>query len=688
VFSREAKPGEAVPPGGAGRILAISSVELGLVALVGCALAGWASAANRGGLAATLVASVLVCAVLHAAGCLLLARMVRGDGSAAAFPLRFVSGFVAVNTALFILAWVSPLSIQTNFFLLSLAVVLGLAVSRPRVEWRSSVELLPSMLCCMACVVAATFWTQDSWNPTVSSGEVTTFKPWVDGFFHAAQVRIFATAHGAGTIEDIGLAGVPAPLYHYAPYALPGLLQALCGISAYAAFAGVLVPMGVLLTGLAAFALVSSWWGAWPGLLATGALLLLPDASQSGMGNTFLGYHWMQLVAPGGMYGTVVLALAWLLILRGCLAGTLRPIFLGWGAAAISVGYKAQFFVASSFLLWVYPPLLLRGLFLRRRLQWLGFALAAFLGLAAASQRLPRVPLLRLDGGSMTRFLAMVLSFSDPGPAQSFFAPLLLPEASGISKLVFGAIYLLLGSLGGFAIAYPVLAVTMRRRIPAALLLLPALVQLSFVVMALGLAMDDQGVGRPEELLHRPFVLVYFLTASWVGGAAGLALLGPAPRISRARMAATSGVAALLLLFPAFLGRGAQSIRTIPLANVEVPTALVHVAEFLRTHTAPADLVQDSRYDRSFLVTALSERRPYVTVHFTAVANGTAEAQRRVKTVEQLMGLSDAAEIYRTASSLGLSWFILAPGDAVGWPMTILSHPAFVSSGYRVYRLD
>jgi hypothetical protein len=52
------------------------------------------------------------------------------------------------------------------------------------------------------------------------------------------------------------------------------------------------------------------------------------------------------------------------------------------------------------------------------------------------------------------------------------------------------------------------------------------------------------------------------------------------------------------------------------------------------------------------------------------------------------MGLSDAAEIYRTASSLGLSWFILAPGDAVGWPMTILSHPAFVSSGYRVYRLD
>jgi hypothetical protein len=35
----------------------------------------------------------------------------------------------------------------------------------------------------------------------------------------------------------------------------------------------------------------------------------------------------------------------------------------------------------------------------------------------------------------------------------------------------------------------------------------------------------------------------------------------------------------------------------------------------------------------------------------------------------------------------GIRWYILHPGDSLGWPADALAQPAFVSEGFRVYDL-
>ena len=70
--------------------------------------------------------------------------------------------------------------------------------------------------------------------------------------------------------------GAPPYLYHYASYAIPAAGSAMLPGAAYEVFASFLLPVGVLLTGLAAFAFAGSVWGRWPAVAASFAILLVP----------------------------------------------------------------------------------------------------------------------------------------------------------------------------------------------------------------------------------------------------------------------------------------------------------------------------------------------------------------------------------------------------------------------------
>ena len=98
--------------------------------------------------------------------------------------------------------------------------------------------------------------------------------------------------------------GEPLFLYHYASYAVPAAVDALTRSGAYEVFASFLLPVGVLLTGLAAFAFGGGVFGRWPAVAASAALLLVPDAYQQGFGNKYL--------SVGASYNPAVLSgLTW-----------------------------------------------------------------------------------------------------------------------------------------------------------------------------------------------------------------------------------------------------------------------------------------------------------------------------------------------------------------------------------------
>jgi hypothetical protein len=483
---------------------------------------------------------------------------------------------------------------------------------------------------------------------------------------------------------------VPARLYHYAAYLTPALLKQASGLPSYAAFAGILVPMGIFFTGLGAYVMVASFWGTWSGLAACAALLLLPDGAQQGMGNSFLSYHWLAQISPGATFGLSVVALAWLFVLRGCTRGSLFQIGVGWVFGGMVVVYKAQFFVAIAPVLLLLPPLFLRRrLRLYHRLAWLAAAMAAFVAAVVLSQSLPSIPLIRLDGSSTGKFLDLVFFYAGQAAAGAFLSGHVGADKPWLPNLLLGAPYLLLATLGLIGPGLVVLMFCLRKQVAGLFRLFPLVIATNFLVMALGLAFDTRRIGMKEELQHRPFLLMYFVLAAWTGAAGGFALIR-SRRLGHRAKPVIACLVLLLLAVPALEGPNVQRIRTMPHeAKIRIPTGLLRVAEFMRDHGKAEDVFQASSLDPMYVIAALSDRQPYYARHLFWVreCDQTLITERTVQVV-QLMQIEDPGRVIITAYKMGLRWFLLSPEQSVAWSPIVAAHPAFQSGGFKLYRFD
>jgi hypothetical protein len=664
--------------------LTYSRSDLAAAALAAAVVAVWAAIAGGAFSLLALAACEVAFLAFYLVGSLFAAWTPLAAGALFDLPLRLLMGYAAVNTALLVLAWLSPLGIVANFGLLFAGVAALFVVARPiRQQGRdNSVGLLVVGL----SLAAATLWCQDSLRPTSVDGNTIAFKPWIDGFHHAVHLRIFGAAHGASTIEDFRMAGVPARLYHYGAYLTPAFIERASGIRSYAAFAGILAPLGVFFTGLGAYAFVGSFWGSWPGLAAAAALLLLPDGAQVGMQNRFMSYHWLTQISPSASYGLALLAVAWLFVLLGCTRGSRLQLGTGWLIAGVLAVYKLHFFIASALLLLLIPALFFRGsLGAGKRALWAVSAAAVYAVTVVIVQRVPGVPTIRFDGSSVREILALIKQFAPRGGLRDFLDGRLGPGQSLLSNLTVGAPYVLLSALGLFAPLVVILAICLRKRTSAVLVLFPLLLAANFLAMFLGLALDLRS-STPDELSHRPVMIVYFVVAAWVGGAAGLLLLD-SRRLGRVARPALVCLAVLLLAVPAVAGSGVQRMWAMRMFSpVRVPVGLVRAAEYMRDHGDSHDIFQDSQFDRTCAVAALAERSNYAARSLTIISYNGDLLQQRIALIDRFMELHEAAAVVATAHQIGLRWFLLDPGDQIAWPAEIAQRPEFEFEGYRLYR--
>jgi hypothetical protein len=709
--------------------------DLAAVSLTAAVVAVWAEAAGGSFSLLALLACEAVFLSFYLVGSLFASWRPLAAGVLFDLPLRLLVGYAVVNTALLVLAWLSPLGIMANFGIL-LAVAASLFVAT-RPVCKASGEGSVGLLVLGLSLAAATLWCQDSIRPMAVDGNIVVFKPWIDGFYHAVHIRIFGASHGAGSIEDFRLAGVPARLYHYGVYLTPALIKQASGIQSYTAFAGILAPMGVFFAGLGAYALVASFWGTWPGFAACVALLLLPDGVQQGVPNTFMSYHWLTQISPSATYGLALLAMAWLFVLRGCMQGNRLQLLAGWLLAGILAFYKLHFFIASALLLWLVPPLFFRvdevglspttsvaggagpsqgpatdldggglapsdsvagnagpsqgpatdrrRLGLGKRALWAIGAVAVY-GLAIITVRkVPGVPLIRFDGSGLGEILRLVKGFTQPGALRDFLADRIGAQNALLSNLLIGMPFILVAALGLFAPLLVILAIRLRRRTSPLLVLFPLLLVANFLVMFMGLALDFSR-STPDELSHRPVMLMYFGVVAWVGGAAGLSLI-ESRRLGRFARPALIGLAVLLMAVPAYFGSGVQRMWAMRnFSPVRVPIGLYRAAEYMRNHGDAQDVFQDSQFDRTYTVAALSERRSYASHTMTRISYNSDKVEEREEAIDKLMQLHNPAAIAATARKLGLGWFLLEPGTQVRWQEDVVNRPAFELGGYRLYR--
>lgn len=663
-------------------VLSYSAAELSAVALLGAAVAAWSGLAQGAFSVRALLACEVVFFSLYLVGSLVSGCRALAAGIAFDLPLRLVVGCGVVSTALFALAWLSPLGMVANFGgLLALTLLFAARLPQRRQVRAASASLLAVGL----CVIATTLWCQDSIRPTADRGELVLYKPWVDGFYHAVHLRIFGASHGAATIEDFRLAGVPARPYHYGMYMLPALIERLGGLTSYAAFAGILAPVGVLFTGFSAYGFFASFWGRWSGVGACAALFLLPDGAQQGMSNPFMSYHWLTQISPSATYGAALLAAAWLLVLRGCQRGSRLQLGLGWSMALVVGLYKLHYVIGNALLLLLVP-----ALFFRAKLGWRGRALAAGLAVAACAvalqlaQKVPGVPLIRFDGSSVGEILRLILSFAKPGALADFATRHMGSKLGWTQNLGFGIPYVLAAVLG---LSLPLLLALqwlLRGKSSLLLRLFPLLLIGNFLLMFFGLALDFDS-STPDELSHRPLIIVYFFVVAWIGAACGL-LLQAAPR----RIVAQSvgiAVCGLLLAVPAHFGAGVQLMWAMPrVSPVVLPKSVLRVARYIHDHGDETDLIQDSQFDRTYVLSALSERRTFVSNTLTRMPFRREMVEQRTAAIEHLMRIRKAKLLTTTARAFGLRWFVLERGDFVDWPPEIADHPVLEDGSLKLYQ--
>lgn len=662
--------------------------DLLVVGVIAAVVALWVAVAGGTFSAGALLASEAIFFAFYLVGSLFASWKALAGDILFDLPLRLLVGYIVVNTVLLALAVISPFGIVVNFCaVLAAALLIFWRAARRSAEPGTAA----GMWAVGVCLVATALWCQDSIHPISDQGDVLVFKPWVDGFYHAVHVRIFGAAHGASTIQDFRLAGVPARPYHYGIYLFPAFIKQASGIASYTAFAAVLAPVGVFFTGLAAYAFFGSLWGAWSGVAAASALLLLPDGSQQGFGNRFMSYQWLTQISPSATYGLAVLAVAWLFVLKGCTRGSRLQLLAGWLVAGMVVVYKAHYIIASVLLLLLIPALLFQGELGWRRRGLAVVGACAIYGLVLlVAAKVPGMPLIRYDGSSAGEILRLVHSFAKPGGFYSFalldaVAAHVGPRASFIANLLYGVPYVLLTAFGLFVPVLVILVILLRRRVPLLHRLFPLALLANFLLMFFGLALDFDS-STPDELSHRPVLIVYFFVVSWIGGALGAVFIDT-PRLSRAARPVLVGVAALLLAIPALLGPGIQLMWAMPrISPVRVPAALVQVADYIRAHGASDDIFQDSQFDRLYAVAALSERRAWAAHTLTRMPFRGELIQARQDAVEHFMSLRQPQLIIGTAHALGFRWFLLQLGDRVDWPPAIADHPVFQTGPFKLYQ--
>ena len=254
-----------------------------------------------------LLVFVLVCL---AYGNAFLGRFEFVSKSGASVIFDFLCGFFLFNTLLFVLCLISRFGMTVNFLLLILiGAGLFVGVSRNRSSAGNDERAVSELLCLITSGAAVTIWCSDAQTFPVVKDRAAVYQVWKDTFFHFREISTFAQAQGWATLHDNAFAQAPKGIYHYGSYISGAAISAVGGLSAADAYLGFQLPLGIFLSGLAAFALIYSFWGGWPALAATMAVLLLPDGYQQGFGNRYLGFNFLSQISPGMPYGIACAAL-------------------------------------------------------------------------------------------------------------------------------------------------------------------------------------------------------------------------------------------------------------------------------------------------------------------------------------------------------------------------------------------
>ncbi|MCA8977793.1 MAG: hypothetical protein KDC98_23915 [Planctomycetes bacterium] len=628
-------------------------------------------------------------AVMVMAGRIVSRRLAAADAEAEAgdFPTTLLFGWLAVQVGLLL---VKSLPLAPPLAAVGLAIAVVIAFVRTGC-WNSGGgrDSGWSVAATVLSLVAATLWSETALDPVRVGADTVLFRPWSDVFYHSTWISAFAQAHGIWSVGHNLWNGAGLEFYSFGDYLLPSTAVSLTATTAFQATNCLWTPFGIFLTGIAAFALVRGWWGERAAFGAVVAVLLVPDASYYCTQNEYLGYFWLNEISCGGAYGSAAAAAVLIAVAHWCRTGSRFAAALAMTGVAMTFLVKVQICMALVPLVVVMAVSGRRRWPRRRRMLLLaGLGMLALISPWLVEVLMPGLGL-RLDGSGAKPYLLSLVG--QHLGALRWLAECITASSPYWSDVTVGVPFLLLSTFGPgllLIVAVGLLQQWRARTLGQASLVVTAVAAI-YLVMTLGLSVNETGKHTADALVHRPFVWAYFVIAAWAGGVAVTVLdrrrwTGRHPRAVRA---VGVGLVTLLLVFVFVTGRGqlGPSWRH-HFMDQEVDRGLVDCAEWLRSNSAADAIVQDSRQDPLLALVGLSERRCYLASS-DLVAKALPDREQRVARLAALRAATDAAAIAAGAAGLGIDCFLLHPGDAVSWPRDFLDRPEHRDGGYAVYRM-
>jgi hypothetical protein len=596
----------------------------------------------------------------------------------------YLVGFFLLSCGLLLLAFISPFGIAINFAVLGTLSFAALCSPRVRAAWHQFSFARIEALALLLILVSAGFWSQENLRSLRLEGDVVISTPWQDIFFHALQVSVFARSDGYADLFDPLLSGRPLPLYHYGSYMIASLMCRLTDLDAYSIAAGWYAPMGMLLTGLAAWSLGASLLGTAGGLGAVFATMLVPDPSYYCLGNRWTSYFFFQTVGIGGAYSVAVLGQSWAFFFASLRAEQARNLTAALLFASLSLFYKATIFLVYASGVLVFGTLFLRGLGRwRKALLLAGLVMATAIGLFWI-RRLPGAPTLAISMSGAQVNLEMILHHFPP-PRFGSLQRYLEHHRNYPAELLVGIPLVLFSEHGSVVLAGAVaIWLSLRARLKRAWTLFPVWMLANHVFVALCLD-SNHGPGDLYEVIHKTFVFPVFAVAAW-SGATLLSRLGAFSSPTTSRLVCGISVLALAVGYNA--GSSVQS--GIPWAKLAtrlaVPRGLYDAAHFIRTRSGKSAVVQYSENDERAILAGLAERGSFIVHYGLDPNNAPSQFEAgRLEQVEDLLQLGTSDSARARAADLGIDWLLLSADRRPPWAEQL--SPDFESRGFRLYRI-
>ncbi len=599
--------------------------------------------------------------------------------------IKILIGILFVNLLLFLLCLLSVFGFAANWLFLVIFITISSVINNRVHSYTNLVNSdYSENIFLFLSPLIITIWCLDSLQPLQINADFMLLRAWPDIFFHLSQISGFSHSTGFNTLSDTSMIEAPVHPYHMATYMLPAVLVNVTGVSTLTAYSSMLVPIGLFSTSLAAFSIIRLAFGHWPSLIAGLSILLIPDAAQQGFGNTFLSYHWLQQIAPAQMYGIASAAFAFMFLIEGSRFKQYGLIFLGYFFVFVTLLFKAQIFVAISYLALIYPVLFLRNIKIHYRIFFLLLMTCIYVAAVFVGQTSNKIPTMRLDGSALDAYSSLILSLASNAYIKDIFYFLFNTFNTYFLLKAFSFMLLLILCTFGFSFfIYIFVCKRLSTIFEPGIWVIPFLVIFVYLTMSTFLAFDKMQIGTPEELLHRPFVWAYFIVISWTTGGLYFYLFGDSIPSNKIVKFLLIFLFFMLMSITVYFSNGIHYAEGLGSGKQSIPKCLLNTAIFIKKMSNSNEVVQDANNDPKFILSALSERRAYaIDTSGFRMPIGLLE---RLSSLNDLKQFSDSDEVYKFMKNTGINWYVTHSNDNVKWSSKLHTNLIFSCGDYKTF---